>query len=172
MDSTNSISGINASQAAYSAQKQRARLLPTELKAERAAILDLGQGEPVGADDASRIVYERALERLRQVVDTARAELGLKPGDTLDTSSEATANRIADFALSAFDAFRANHNGLDEEQARVKFVDLIRPAIQQGIDEAKGILGALSALSPEVESQIGSISELITQRLDCFLSGN
>ena len=126
----------------------------------------------VSIEQSFQVVTERALDRLRQVVTDARAELGIPEGAALDTSAEATANRIADFALGAFEAFRRNHEDLGEEDAKAQFVDLIGGAIEQGIAEARDILSALQALTPEVDDKITTIADLVRQRLDAFLAGN
>lgn len=143
----------------------------------------LGSASTVSQDSASfgaggvsnaqsmNIVLERAMEKLRAVVEEARAELGIPEGATLDTSPEATAQRIVEFALGNFGHYQANHPELGEDEARAQFVDFIGAAIQQGIQEASGILGALNALNPEVESMIETISNIIQERLDAFALG-
>ena len=132
-------------------------------------VLQLGSS-PLSNGDSMRVVLERAMEKLRAVVGDARAELGIPEGAALDTSAEATAGRIADFALGAFEAFKRNHGDLGEDEARQEFVAFIGAAINQGISEARGILEALSALNPEVGSKIDTISAFIQQRLDDFLA--
>ena len=120
------------------------------------------------AAEASSIIVERALERLRQVVSDARAELGIPEGATFDTSPEATAQRIVDFALGFFNQYLGNHQELSEDDARQEFATFIGTAIQQGIQEAQDILGALNALNPEVESLIGAIESILQEQLDAF----
>lgn len=132
-------------------------------------VLQLGS-IPLSNGDSMRVVLERAMEKLRAVVGDARAELGIPEGAVIDTSAEATAGRIADFALGAFETFKRNHGDLGGDEARQEFVAFIGAAINQGISEARGILDALSALNPEVGSKIDTISGLIQQRLDDFLA--
>lgn len=126
---------------------------------------------PLSTGESLGVVLERALAKLQEVLENARAELGLTPNDPLDTSAEATANRIADFALGFFEQFVENHPELGDDEARQAFVDLIGGAVQQGVDEALGILEALSSLTPEVGSKVDSIVDLVQQRFDAFLSG-
>lgn len=120
---------------------------------------------------STNIVLERAYDKLRGIVDGARADLGIPEGAQIDTSAEATAGRIIDFALGAFEAFQKNHNELGGEDARRAFADFIGAAIHQGISEAQEILGVLNALNPEVDAKIGDISSIITQRLEAFVVG-
>lgn len=124
----------------------------------------------LSAGESSNMVLERAYGHLRALVGDARAELGIPEDAVIDTSPEATANRIADFALGFFDKFRENHADLNEDDAKQAFVDLIGGAIQQGIQEARDILTALDSLNPEVDTNIDSIWEVIQQRLDAFLA--
>ncbi len=123
---------------------------------------------PPSAAEASGIIVERAMERLRQVVNDARAELGIPEGAMLDTSPEATAQRIVDFALGFFDQYFENHRELSEDDAREEFATFIGAAIQQGIQEAQDILGVLNAFNPDVESLIGTIESIVQERLDAF----
>ncbi len=123
-------------------------------------------------DESMQIVFERAMEKLRGVVDAARAELGFPEGAAIDTSPEATAGRIVDFALGNFGHFYDNHPELSEDEARVQFADFIGDAINQGIQEASDILTALNALNPDVESMIETISGIINERLAAFAQGD
>jgi len=129
-----------------------------------------GQQSKISASQANSILLERAYDKLRSVVSDAKAALGLSDTDQIDTSNEATANRIADFALGAFEKWRstAARAALSDEEARKQFTTFIGGAINQGISEASNILGALNALTPEVSNNIQSISDIIQKRLDDF----
>ena len=146
------------------------RILPTNLTIPNGDTVQFGLNGQLGSEQALGVVYERAMSSLQSVVSEARAELGLSENDVLDTSNEATANRIADFALGSFNAWWANHEELGEEDARGQFASFIGDAINQGIDEAKGILTALQSLTPEIETDISSISDIISERLADFVA--
>lgn len=121
-------------------------------------------------EESITIVLDRSYARLQDVVGDARAALGLSTDQAIDTSPEATANRIADFALNFFAQYVENHPELADADAKQAFVDFIGQAIAQGIEEARGILDSLNALNPQINSSIDSISEVIQQRLDAFLN--
>jgi len=147
------------------------RIIPRELKVEsRKDLLTLGKGDPISPDQAMNVVVERALDRLRAVVDDARTALGLPDNAPLDTSPEATGNRIADFALGAFGKWRERHKDLADDEARTQFVDFIGAAVQQGIAEARNILGSLNALNPEVNANIDKTWDVVQQRFNKFLA--
>jgi hypothetical protein len=121
------------------------------------------------SENSLNVVLERSYAQLRAIVGQARDDLNVPQGVSLDLSAEATANRIADFALGAFERFLANHEELGENEARQVFVDLVGGAINQGIEEAREILGTFDALTPEVGAKIDTVSGIIQQRLDSFL---
>lgn len=124
----------------------------------------------VSVRESQDIVVNRAFEQLRSVVAEARAELGIPEGEEVDTSPEATANRIADFALNFFDNYAENNGLEDNEEGRSQFAEFIGDAINKGIEEARGILTSLNALNPEVESGVDQISDYIQGRLDDFVT--
>jgi len=150
------------------AQPQNTSPRTTKAPGERRDILQLG-GKGISSGQAQNIVTERAYERLRQIVSDARAQLGLPEDQPLDTSPEATANRIADFALGFFSKYAKNNGLEDNEEGRKQYATFIGTAIQQGIEEARGILTALSALNPQISQNIDKTSSLIQQRLDDFV---
>jgi hypothetical protein len=150
---------------------QRKALIPQDMKVNLPTdAFDIGKGETPSADQSMQIVVERAMDKLRSVVSDARAALGLSEDDQIDTSAEATANRIADFALGAFDRWSKNHTGLADDDARKQFADFIGGAIQQGIAEARGILTSLNALSTDVSNNIDNTWAIIQKRLDDFVA--
>lgn len=147
------------------------RLIPRDLRVgELCDTVSLGTGESISTRQAMEIVVERAMEKLRAVVDNAREELGIPEGAVIDTSPEATAGRIVDFALGFFSKYAEEHGLNDDEEGRKQFADFIGGAIQQGIGEARSILTALSALNPEIEKGISSTWDIIQQRLNDFVA--
>ncbi|NIA14800.1 MAG: hypothetical protein GWP08_12050 [Nitrospiraceae bacterium] len=171
---------MNAMNGPASAQEGRAastRLLPRDLRLTlkvkiQVDKLEIGKNTRLTTDQATNAVLMRAMDKLRAVVSDARSALGMPEDAIIDTSAEATANRIADFALSAFDKWSKNHSEAGGEEARQQFADFIGGAIAQGISEARDILSALDSLSPEVDSNIDSTWQIIQQRLQDFVAGN
>jgi hypothetical protein len=123
----------------------------------------------VSKGQAQGIVLDRAYEKLRAVVGDARTALGLAEGEEIDTSPNATANRIADFAINFFSKYAKNNGLEDNEEGRKQFADFIGAAIGQGIEEAKGILTALSAFDPEIQAGVEDTASYIQKRLDDFV---
>ena len=139
----NSVNTLNAYQSANSAAANRQEVAARKSPLETARdAVEIGKGKPLSNDQSIQVVLERAMEKLRAVVDQARAELGLPEGAVIDTSPESTAQRIADF---------------------------IGGAIQQGIEEARGILTALNSLNGDVDNNINKTWEVIQNRLTGFV---
>ncbi|MEQ1841897.1 MAG: DUF5610 domain-containing protein [Verrucomicrobiales bacterium] len=124
---------------------------------------DVSKGQAQGID------LDRAYEKLRAVVGDARTALGLAEGEEIDTSPNATADRIADFAINFFSKYAENNGLEDNEEGRKAFADFIGGAINQGIEEAKGILTALSAFDPEIQAGVEDTASYIQKRLDDFV---
>lgn len=168
-----STDSVNAGFSVSKALFQTAKLIPRELKVEGGKdILDLGSNGAVSTKEAMGVVLERAMAKLKSVVEEARAALGIPEDAVIDTSPEATANRIADFALGAFEKWRSNDKSrlaLADEDARKQFVEFIGAAVEQGIGEASDILNALGALSGEVQDNIAQTQSFIQQRFDDFI---
>jgi hypothetical protein len=166
----NSVNTLNAYQSANSAtaNRQEAPARKSPLQTARDAV-EIGKGKPLSNDQSMQVVLERAMEKLRAVVDQARAELGLPEGAVIDTSPDATAQRIADFALGFFSKYADRHGLADDEAGRQQFAGFIGRAIQQGIEEARGILTALNSLNGDVDNNINKTWEVIQNRLNGFV---
>ena len=149
-------------------------IIPFELQSEQKTdTVSFGSSGSITSKQANGMVYERAMQQLRMVVNNAKAELGITDDSNYDTSTDATANRIADFALGAYSKWAKNNGVADDEAGRKQFSDFIGKAIYKGIDEAKGILSSLSALNGEVTSNIDKITDTINKRLEDFVkNGN
>ncbi len=132
--------------------------------------VELGAGAPLSDEQAMGVVVERAYEKLRAAVDQARTDLGFAPGEAIDTSAEATAGRIADFAIGFFNKYAENNDLEDTEEGRQQYADFIGEAINQGIGEARDILTALNSLNGETDNKITAIAETVQSRLDDFVA--
>jgi len=140
---------------------------PGSTKTKSTDRLDIGS-EKITVGSAFRVLTDRVLAQIKAAVDEARAVLGVSPG-LLDTSPEATADRIFNFAVGFFEAYRSQHPELDDETARESFVDLVGGAVQQGIQEARDILTAIAPISESVNAGIDKIAQILENRFTQFL---
>ena len=113
-------------------------------------------------------------ESLRPRLDAALASAGLElsTDDLLstaeDTFSEATAQRIIEFATSFFEAFQNNQVDEDSESQISSFTELIKGAVKGGFDQARDILGGIGQKSGGVQADIDRTFSLTTKGLDAF----
>jgi len=146
------------------------RLIPKDLRlGQPKDAVEFGKNGPLSNGQAMGIVLDRAYEKLLAVVNQAREELGIPQNAIIDTSPDATAERILNFALGFFDRYAKNNNLEDNEEGRAQFAEFIGAAIRQGISEARDILGALNSLSPDINANINKTADIIQQRLEDFV---
>ncbi|MCD6288000.1 MAG: DUF5610 domain-containing protein [Candidatus Hydrogenedentes bacterium] len=131
--------------------------------------LEIGRGG-ISSADAIKVLTDRVLEKIRATVEEARNALGIPSASQLDTSADATASRIFDFAMGFFDAYREKHPELDDDEAKQKFVDLVGGAIQQGIQEARDILSGIAPISDPINQKIDAIAASLNDRFNQFLN--
>lgn len=81
-------------------------------------------------------------------------------------SPKNTAGRIVDFATSFFPNSKYFKEGGDTEEARSKFADLMRDAVQKGFDQAMGTLGKVPKA---VQDGIDETHRLTFEGIDDFV---
>ena len=172
MEMENILTGIKTEDVKYPAPQPKPKVIPTAMRSQRPDILDIGQSAKEAAENAPVIVTERAIMRIRAVVEQAKVELGLPEGAELDTSVEGTATRIVDYATGLYDTWRGNNAELGEEEARQRFANLIGGAVSQGVSEARDILTSLQALNPDVDQKVTDIESLVQERIAQFAANS
>lgn len=80
----------------------------------------------------------------------------------IDTGPEATAGRIADFAMSFFPAYAKQHPDMSYEEQVDSYQKMVEGAVDEGFKEAMQILGALPK---EVAEGIQQTRDLVDQKL-------
>ena len=120
-------------------------------------------------------LYKGLTISAQQIVDKLnemlKAELpnGLQSLKPEDVTPEATASRIVSGTTAMFDAFAKKHPELEGEELLTGFMDTIRGGIQQGYDDAYGILKGLGAFEFEgVEDGIKKTMQLVEEKLKAF----
>lgn len=121
------------------------------------------------------VLYKTALENINEAIE---AETGQANAiDTaialdIDTSPEATADRIVAQATSFYGAFRELNSSLSETEAQSAFIDIIRAGVETGFSEAKNLLAGLNVLEGDVAADIDTTYTLVQNGLDDFLTPN
>ena len=87
----------------------------------------------------------------------------------LDMPPEATAQRMVDFAVSFFDAFKANHLEDQPESQIDGFSALIKGAVEEGFAVARSILEGIGPIRHSVGADIDETFELTMRGIDEFV---
>ena len=87
----------------------------------------------------------------------------------IDTSPEATAERIVSLSTSFLGAFQEANPDLDFDAALAQFTDVISGGIDQGFAEARSILDSLQVLEGDVAADIDITYQLVQDKLNAFV---
>ena len=142
-------------------------VVPQSGAAASGDLLDLNR--QIDGGYASTVLQHALEERLEAAFEAAGLDAasvkGLKASG-LDTSSEATAGRLVDFATSFYEQYETDNQG---EQARLEgFVALIRGAIEEGFGEARTILSGIGEIAAQVQAGIDETFEQTMKGVDDF----
>jgi hypothetical protein len=123
-------------------------------------------------DQSLALLYRSAVERINEVL---LPELGPNAiqnavSSGIDTSPEATAERILAGSTKFFESYAAQHPGKDRDQLATDFVALIRGGFEKGFNEAKNILNGLGVLKGDIADGIQRTYDLVQKGYDDFLA--
>lgn len=116
------------------------------------------------------LLYKTALEGINKELEPIFGKNATQKiyDSGIDTSPEATAERIVGFATSLFTIYQKQKPSEDQEQQLNDFMEVIGKGINQGFDDAKAILSGLKVFEGEVEEGVGKTYELVMQGLQSF----
>lgn len=120
------------------------------------------------------LLYKTALEGINKELEpTLGKNAAQKVYDSgIDTSPEATAERIVGFATSLFAIYQkqkpTTDSPADQEKQLTDFMAVIGKGINQGFDDAKGILTGLNVFEGDVETGVAKTYDLVMQGLQAF----
>jgi hypothetical protein len=119
---------------------------------------------------AQTVLRDSLQKRLDSAIEAAGVELDSSEllAGTVDTSPEATAQRIADFALGFFETVKANNPDKSPTIQLDDFVGLIKGAVEEGFELARGILNDIGQIAAPVEADINKTFELVMERIAAF----
>jgi Domain of unknown function (DUF5610) len=129
-------------------------------------------GSAISLDISLEMVVERTTARIQSSLGGQDIPVGdaTSFGGMADFSPEAVSSRIVDFATGFLGAFTDNHSEQPEGAAVSEFESLIRGAIEEGFNQARDIIEAMSAMTTEVGGTIDQTFELTMQKLDAFFA--
>jgi hypothetical protein len=86
----------------------------------------------------------------------------------IDTSPQATADRIVSFATKFYSRYKEMNPGETEEETLNNFLNVIKGGIDKGFEDAKNILQGLQVFEGKVKDDIETTYSLIEEGLDGF----
>lgn len=128
-------------------------------------VLELGRGQKISVEFTMSVIQERTQSKIEARFPEP---VGLPSFQRLDTSPEATAQRIVDFATAFLGVYQEQHPELSDLEALESFMELIRGAIDEGFAQAKDIINSVNAMSPELQSTIEQTYDLVQEKLTAF----
>ncbi len=152
---------------------EKPETLPQKLSKQQQNIAILQASEKVALQSGNNslgLLYKTALEGINKELEPIFGKNAAQKiyDSGIDTSPEATAERIVGFATSLFTIYQKQKLSEDQEQQLSDFMDVIGKGINQGFDDAKAILSGLKVFEGEVEEGVGKTYELVMQGLQSF----
>lgn len=144
------LSGYDASR--MNKQKLNAAIMENQLK--------LSAGED---DNSMKLLYKTALEGINKELE---AEFGPNAAEKIknsgvDTSPQATADRIVGFATAFYQKYAEQKPDMPEEERLDKFLALVGGGVDKGFEDARSVLDGLGVLNGKIAEDIDSTYSLI-----------
>ncbi|MEL4400331.1 MULTISPECIES: DUF5610 domain-containing protein [Shewanella] len=116
------------------------------------------------------LLYRAAIEAINEELAPYMGENALQQvqDQQIDTSPEATADRIVSFATQFFSVYQQQNSSMDFDSQLSGFMDVIGGAIDQGFKEATDILSGLKVLEGDIKAGVDETYSLVQQGLQAF----
>jgi len=136
-----------------------------------AAILESAINVNAASGSPQALVLKAALEGINDALQATMGDNAIQNtyDSGLDVSPEATAGRIVSLSTAFFSSYQEQHPELSEQEALIKFTDLISGGIDTGFSEARDILTGLNVLEGDIASNIDSTYDLVQEKLTAFI---
>lgn len=121
-----------------------------------------------------KMTYQAAIDKLNEVLtpqlgENAISEEALKKQGSMDYwTPENTAGRIVNGATAFLPAFQKANPDLEGEALMTKFMDVVGGGLQQGFDEAQGILSDLKVFDGKVKDTFTATTDLVNKGMENF----
>lgn len=132
-------------------------------------------GDPNKAiEDSLKMTFQAAIEKLNEKLQADLGENAIseealeKQGGMEYWTPENTAKRIVDGSTAFLSGFQKAHPELEGEALMNKFMDVVGGGLQQGFDEAQGILGDLKVFNGLVEDNFTSTVDLVKKGMEDY----
>ncbi len=162
----------NSSQASSTTISQSQITIRNEQQASLVAHLF---GDPSKAiEDSLKMTFQAAIEKLNEVLQADLGEYAISAeslknqGGMEHWTPENTAGRIISGSTAFLAGFQTAHPELEGEALINKFMEVVGGGLQQGFEEAKGILGDLEVFNGKVEDNFTKTLSLVEKGLENF----
>ncbi|QYK13768.1 DUF5610 domain-containing protein [Shewanella rhizosphaerae] len=135
------------------------------------AILEAQQEVNLSAgNEPMQLLYKAAIEAINEELAPTMGEHAIEraAAQGVDTSPEATAERIVSFATQFFAIHQEQNSSMSFDEQLSSFMDIIGGAIDQGFDEAKDILSGLKVLEGDIAAGVDKTYGLVQEGLQAF----
>ncbi|WP_299795947.1 DUF5610 domain-containing protein [uncultured Shewanella sp.] len=155
------VSEVAKNKTAYSTSKQ---LMNTAIISAQQEVNLSSTNEPMV------LLYRAAIEAINEELAPTMGENAIQNAydSGVDTSPEATAERIVSFATQFFPLHQEQNSDMNFDEQLSSFMDIIGGAIDQGFDEAKDILSSLQVLEGDIEAGVEQTYALVQEGLAAF----
>lgn len=139
-----------------------------------AAILSAQQEVNLSAaDEPMVLLYRAAIEAINEELAPTQGEQAIQrlADEGVDTSPEATAKRIVDFATQFFGVYQSQNQSQSFDEQLDGFMSVIGGAIDQGFKEARDILSGLKVLEGDIAAGVDKTYSLVQDGLKAFYDG-
>tara|TARA_R110002126_G_scaffold255504_2_gene398472 strand:+ start:4096 stop:4719 length:624 start_codon:yes stop_codon:yes gene_type:complete len=140
-------------------------------QAQNVAILRANEQVSLSSNnDSLSLLYKTALEGINAELEPVFGENAAQKiyDSGIDTSPEATAERIVAFATGFYSRYKELNPGRSEEEQLDSFMTIIGGGIEKGFADAKDILKGLKVYEGEVESGVDQTYAKVMAGLDSF----
>lgn len=131
-------------------------------------------GDPNKAiEDSMKMTYQAAMEKLNETLAPELGENAISQ-ENFDKhgadywTPESTAGRIIDGATGFLEGFKKAHPELEGEALMEKFMEVVGGGLQQGFNEAKGILQDVKIFEGQIEDNYTQITDLVDKGMENF----
>lgn len=135
------------------------------------AILSAQQDVNIKSGDQSMaLLYRAAIESINKELAPTMGENAIQTAydNGVDTSPEATADRIVSFATQFFSIHQQQNSGMSLDEQLDSFMGIIGGAIDNGFKEAKDILSGLKVLQGDIADGVDKTYGLVQEGLQAF----
>lgn len=140
-------------------------------QAQNVAILKANEKVSLSSNnDSLSLLYKTALEGINAELEPVFGENAAQKiyDSGIDTSPEATAERIVAFATGFYSRYKALNPGRSEQEQLDSFLKVIGGGIEKGFADAKDILKGLKVYEGDVEAGVDQTYAKVMAGLDSF----